>query len=198
MGTANATVWDNTGHTVRAAKTFSISSRNHYLGLREHGNYFNINENYNLEYVAVNYADQAVKDLKMEVKLVRFDWKRAMRKESSGFYYVSESEAIELQRDTITQQGDINRFAMRLTEAGNYELTVTMLDGSGSKRTQFSAYGRAAATASSFGVNREGTVAIHFDKDRYKVGENARVLLTAPFSGRMLVTLERDKVHEYR
>jgi alpha-2-macroglobulin len=199
LGTANATVFDNTGHPVRSGKTFSVSSRTNYLGLREHGSYFNTNDTYNLEYVAVNYGDQPAKNLKMEVRLVRFDWKRAMRKESNGFYYVSESESVELQRDTITQQGDLNRFAMRLTQAGNYELTITLLDSSGSKkRTQFSAYGKSVATASSFGVTREGTVAISFDKTSYKVGENARVLLTAPFSGRMLLTLERDKVYEYR
>lgn len=197
-GLAQVTVYDNTQHTVTAQKTFSVATRNNFLGIREHGRYFNVNENYNLEYVAVDYADKVAKGLKMEVKLVRFDWKRAMRKDANGFFYVSESEAIPLRTDTVTQGNDLQRFAFHLTQAGNYELSITMLDGSGSQRTQFSAYGRSVVTASSFGVNREGTVGITFDKPNYKVGEKAKVLLTAPFSGRLLITLEREEVNEYR
>jgi alpha-2-macroglobulin len=197
-GLAQATVEDMTGHTVTAQKTYSIATRDYFLGLREHGRYFNVGDNYELEYIPVDYGDNIAKGLKMEVKLVRFDWKRSMRKDNDGFFYVSENEAIVLKTDTIVQGSGINRFAMRITQAGNYELSITMLDGSGSQRTQFSAYGKSVVTESSFGVEREGTIAINFDKASYKVGENARILFTAPFSGRMLVTLERDKVYEYR
>ncbi|MBK9453377.1 MAG: hypothetical protein IPN95_29135 [Bacteroidetes bacterium] len=197
-GLAQATVFDNTGHSVIAQKSFSVATRDNFLGIKEHGQYFNINDSYRLDFVPMTYNDQIAKGLKMEVKLVHFEWKRSMRKDTKGFYYVSENEAIVLKNDTITQGADINRYAHRISKAGNYELTITMLDASGSQRRQFSAYGKSVATESSFGVNREGTVAIKFDKPAYKVGEKARILLTAPFSGRMLVTLERDKVNEYR
>jgi uncharacterized protein YfaS (alpha-2-macroglobulin family) len=197
-GLAQATVFDNTGHSVIAQNCFSIATQDNFLGVREHGQYFNVNDVYRLDYLVMNDNDQIAKGVKMEVKLVHFEWKRSMRKDSKGFYYISENEAITLDVDTVTQGNDIHRFALKIAKAGNYELTVTLLDGSGSQRRQFSAYGKSVATESSFGVNREGTVAIKFDKANYKVGENARILFTAPFSGRMLVTLERDKVYEYR
>ncbi|MEY3443691.1 MAG: hypothetical protein RLZZ519_1972, partial [Bacteroidota bacterium] len=197
-GFAQATVYDNTGHSVIAQRPFSVATRDHFLGIKEHGQYFNVNDFYRLDFVPMDFSDQIAKGLKMEVRLVHFEWKRSMRKDTKGFYYVSENEAITLKTDTITQGNDINRYTLRIAQAGNYELIVTMLDGSGSQRRQFSAYGKSVATESSFGVNREGTVAIKFDKSNYKVGEKARILLTAPFSGRMLITLERDKVYEYR
>ncbi|MCB0695985.1 MAG: hypothetical protein KDC07_01390, partial [Chitinophagaceae bacterium] len=47
---------------------------------------------------------------------------------------------------------------------------------------------------SSFEVNNEGNVTIKTDKEQYNTGEDIKLLFTTPFEGRMLITLERDKV----
>ncbi|MFN8397438.1 MAG: MG2 domain-containing protein [Bacteroidia bacterium] len=197
-GLTQVTVYDNTQHTVSAQKTFTVATRPYYLGIREHGSYFSVNDVFKLDYVAVDFADQLAKGQKIARQLVRREWKRVLRKEGDRFYYVSENEAIVLKTDTVVQGADFQQFSQRLVEAGNYELTLSLVDGSATRTFGFSAYGKSVATEASFGVNREGTIAISTDKPSYKVGESARILLTAPFSGRMLVTIEREKVHEYR
>lgn len=197
-GLAQVSVSDNTDHTVSAQKTFTIATRPYFLGIRAHGSYFSVNEDFRLDYVAVDFADQPAKGQRIARSLVRREWKRVLRKDGDRFYYVSENEAITVKQDTVAIGTDFQQFSMRLTQAGNYELTLSIVGGNAMRTFGFSAYGKSVVTESSFGVSREGTVTITTDKPRYKVGETARILLTAPFSGRMLVTFERDRVHEYR
>ena len=47
---------------------------------------------------------------------------------------------------------------------------------------------------SSFEVNTEGNIDIQTDKSAYLAGESAKVLFKTPFSGKMLVTMETDKI----
>ena len=66
------------------------------------------------------------------------------------------------------------------------------------KNGTFYAYGWGSSTAASFEVDKEGRVEIVFDKKEYQPGEKAKVLFTCPFSGKLLVTVERNEVLEYQ
>ena len=43
-------------------------------------------------------------------------------------------------------------------------------------------------------MNPEGRVEMSADKPRYRVGDKAKILLKAPFKGKLLITVERDRV----
>ena len=59
----------------------------------------------------------------------------------------------------------------------------------------FYSYGRWGwGDNNSFEVSNEGNVEIELDKNSYLAGEKVKALFKAPFSGRMLVTMETDKV----
>ena len=63
----------------------------------------------------------------------------------------------------------------------------------------FYSYGWWGGDATSFEVNTEGNIDIEPDKSSYATGENVKLLFKTPFSGRLLVTVENDKVvsHQY-
>ena len=63
---------------------------------------------------------------------------------------------------------------------------------------KFYSYGSWGMDNSSFEVNTEGEIDISLDKEKYGSNETAAVLFKAPFSGRMLVTLETDHVLSYQ
>ena len=46
-------------------------------------------------------------------------------------------------------------------------------------------------------MNNEGQIEIEPDKEKYAVGEKANLIIKAPFSGKMLITLETDKVIDH-
>src|SRR6185437_15407827 len=50
----------------------------------------------------------------------------------------------------------------------------------------------------SFGVNTEGHIDISLDKSQYYISDHVTALFKTPFSGRMLVTMETDKVLSYQ
>ena len=47
-------------------------------------------------------------------------------------------------------------------------------------------------------MNNEGNIEISLDKGSYYTGEKMKALFKAPFSGKMLVTLETDHVISYQ
>ncbi|MEM7040436.1 MAG: hypothetical protein AAF570_25950, partial [Bacteroidota bacterium] len=190
-GTLSVTVHDNTGRTVSRSRSLNIITRDSYVGIRTHGRYFSVYDNFKLDMIAVDNFDKVKSGMALLVEVRRFDWKRSLRRTGSRYYHVAESEPIVERKDTVYLGSDYHRFRMRIEKAGNYEVRVSTLDGDDLQTTTFSAYGKELATATSFGVNREGTVNITFDKESYKTGESARILFSTPFSGRMLVTMER-------
>ncbi|RZK33694.1 MAG: alpha-2-macroglobulin family protein, partial [Hymenobacter sp.] len=58
-------------------------------------------------------------------------------------------------------------------------------------------YGSGDTAGNSFEVNTEGEVTIEADKPKYEPGETAQLLLKTPFPGRVLVTVERNRVLDH-
>src|SRR6185295_6096464 len=61
----------------------------------------------------------------------------------------------------------------------------------------FYSYGWGDINTTSFEVNNEGNIDIDLDKEKYNVGETAKLLFKTPFNGKMLVTIESDKMLEH-
>src|SRR6202012_2039922 len=62
----------------------------------------------------------------------------------------------------------------------------------------FYSFGAWGGDNNSFDVNNEGHIDISLDKAGYYAGESVKALFKTPFSGRMLVTMETDKVVSYK
>ena len=62
----------------------------------------------------------------------------------------------------------------------------------------FYSYGAWGGDNNSFEVNNEGHIDISLEKNSYYTGETVKALFKTPFSGRMLVTMETDKVVSYQ
>ncbi|MGB5289428.1 MAG: alpha-2-macroglobulin family protein, partial [Ignavibacteriaceae bacterium] len=85
-----------------------------------------------------------------------------------------------------------------VSKSGRYELRIFKNGSSDYEKNTFYAYGWGTSTAGSFEVDKEGRVEIVFDKEQYEPGEKAKVLFTCPFSGKLLVTMERGSVYSYK
>src|SRR6185436_4498786 len=81
---------------------------------------------------------------------------------------------------------------------GDYEVRISMPGANSYVSKNFWSYGWWGGEASSFQVNTEGNIDIDVDKVSYASGESAKVLFKAPFDGRMLVTVENEKVVTYQ
>jgi uncharacterized protein YfaS (alpha-2-macroglobulin family) len=94
--------------------------------------------------------------------------------------------------------GNGTSFAYIPRSPGDYEIRVYRPGASAYISKSFYSYGSWGNANSSFEVNPEGQIDISIDKENYGVGETAKALFKTPFSGRMLVTIEREGVISYQ
>ncbi len=197
-GTAYVSVFDLTGRTVTRTTSFDVYPKNYFIGIKTEGYYYGVNDKLNFQLVAVNPSDKEIKNFEATAKLIRYEWQTILKKDRSGqYYYASEQKAIDEWEMNITINGP-TPFGFTVTRSGKYELRISKKGSKDYQKRVFYAYGWGSSTASSFEVDKEGRIEIVFDKKEYQPGEKAKVLFTCPFSGKLLVTLERSGVQSYQ
>lgn len=197
-GTAYVSVFDLTGRTITRTTSFDVYPKNYFIGIKTEGYYYGVNDKLNFQLVAVNSSDKIIKNFKATAKLIRYEWQTILKKDRSGqYYYASEQKAIDEWEKNITINGP-TPFGFTVTRSGKYELRISKSGSKDYQKKIFYAYGWGSSTASSFEVDKEGRIEIVFDKKEYQPGEKAKVLFTCPFSGKLLVTLERSGVQSYQ
>ena len=197
-GRMYVSVFDLTGRTVNRVQPFTVYPNSAAIGIQSPGTYFGVNRNINFSLVAVDRKDQALRNFAADVRLVRLEWQTVLKKDHAGrYYYASEEKEILEWEKRVTLNGE-TPYSVTVRRSGKYELRVAKAGMNAYQKTAFYAYGWATATASSFEVDREGRVDIIFDRERYRPGENAKVLFMCPFAGRLLITVERSGVYHHQ
>ncbi len=196
---AFVSVFDPTGRTVNRAASVDVYPEKYFIGIKSPGYYFGTNERSNFNFVAVDKEDHPAKELNTTVKLVRFEWQTVLKKDNSGrYYYASEKKDVQEWEKDFSLSGGEKSLPVIVSRSGEYEIRISRKGSDYYQYYQFYAYGWASTTASSFEVDKEGRIEIVSEKQTYAPGEKAKILLTAPFSGKMLVTFERSGIYEYK
>ena len=196
---AFVSVFDLSGRTVNRMTTFDVFPQKYYIGIKSPGYYFSTNDNINFKLIALDKNENTATGFNAIVKLIRLDWQTVLKKDNSNrFYYASEKKEVNVWEKDVDLSGGEKNIPVLLTQSGEYELRVYRKGETSYQRKEFYAYGWGSSTASSFEVNKEGRVEIVLDKQSYEPGESAKILFTAPFAGRMLITFERNGVYEYK
>jgi len=192
-------VFNLTGRTVNRVASFDVYPEKYYIGIKSPGYYYSTNEKINFQFIAVDKDDIVAADLKATAKLVRFEWQTVLKKDNSDrYYYTSEKKDITEWEREINLSGGEQNLTVIVSKSGEYELRISRKGSGNYQYSRFYAYGWGSSTASSFEVDKEGRIEIVTDKQSYAPGEKAKVLFTAPFSGKMLVTFERSGIYEYK
>lgn len=195
-GTLFSTVFDESGRPVNRIAKFDAYSQRIFYGIGNFDEYNSTRKAITIPLIAV---DKKGTPLNTEVKLniVRYNWRTVLETtgESGGYRYTSQREIIEEVKDQRIQVNGKNTVYTYIPpQSGEYEVRIGRPDGENYVQRSFYAYRYGDTQTTSFQVNREGNVTIKLDKDHYEVGETATALLTTPFDGKMLVSVERDKV----
>ncbi len=194
-GHIRTSVFDETGRPVHRYANVDIFTQHTFVGIKLLNSYVATRVPLSIGLVALN-KDGKPQSQRVEVKMVRKEWQNVIEETHKRYKYVSKW----VEKDLGSQQLTINNntvFNFTPDQSGEYEVRV-YIEGSKSYVSQtFYAYGMGGAAQTSFEVNNEGNVTIKADKERYEPGETINLLFTTPFEGRMLVTVERDKVLEY-
>ncbi|MEY4111225.1 MAG: hypothetical protein RLZZ46_1581 [Bacteroidota bacterium] len=187
-------VFDENGRSVNRRISAPLHTQDRYVGIGEIPGYVGVGERVGIPLIMVNAQGKAING-KAQLKVINREWHSVIERSDDGtFRYVSQKKETEVLNQEVVLGLKGHEIAFYPRISGEYEIRV-QIEGYDSWLTAgFYSYGSGATTNTAFEVNPEGQVLIEPDKQEYEAGEKAKVLFKTPFSGKMLVTLESDKV----
>ena len=197
-GNVFATVFDETGRPVNRVTRFEVATQTGFLGVRTASRYVTPGQATSFDLVALSAAGKPLNGMQAQVQVVHHNWQTVVEMSHNGqFRYLSRKKEELVEDRTLTIRPGGSRFAFVPKTSGEYELRLRVPGAQTYVSYDLYAYGYGQTSASAFEVNKEGQVTMTFNKDKYQVGEKAKVLFKTPFAGRLLVTVERDRVLEH-
>lgn len=197
QGKLYATVFDETGRPVNRIRYFDVYTQEIFYGIKMNDYYANRGERILIPLIAVNRKGVAVTS-DAHVQIINYQWYSVIEKSNNGgYHYVSQKKEINVYDKVvrISPQGFTVQYIPNFS--GEYEIRVKREGADHYVASNFSAYGYGYTQNTSFEVNPEGQVEMKADKERYTIGENANIIFKTPFTGKLLVTIETDKLLEH-
>lgn len=196
-GNVMATAFDETGRPVHRYSHFAIYTQPVFVGIGEYDHYVSTRSAQSIKLIAVNKDGKIQNNVTADVTLIKKDWHTVIQQSGSSYRYVSQKEEKVLRQSKVKISGQGTKYTFNPELSGEYEVRVAPEGYDGYVSATIYAWGYNDTRYSSFEVNNEGNVTIKTDKDKYSVGEDVKLLFSTPFEGRMLLTIERDKVLEH-
>lgn len=198
QATFYTTVFDETGRPVSKAASADIYTQDVFNGVKDDGfYYYPLNQPVRFTLVSLNGQGVPV-TAPARVKIIKHEYRTVLVKNGGYFRYDSQQE------DKVMTEGEVaignkTPYIYIPRSPGDYEIRIYRPHSNTYVSKSFYSYGSGGGENSAFEVNTEGHIDIEPDKQKYSTGEVAKLLFKAPFSGRMLVTIEREGLlsHQY-
>lgn len=198
QATFYATVFDETGRPVSRSTSANIFTQPVFFGAGTDGYwYYPLNQAIRFPLIALDKSENVVAG-QAQIKVIKHEYRTVLTKSGSYFRYESQKDDKLLVDQTLNISGENTVYSFVPRSPGNYELRIAVPGSSSYVSKNFYSYGFWGGDNNSFEVNTEGNIDIELDKTSYQTGQSAKVLFKTPFSGRMLVTMETDKVVSYQ
>ncbi len=190
-----ATVTEDGGRAVSNYKTVDYFPYNAYIGIKPDGDYYaKVGENYSIRLVEVKPTGEPVYYASLTAEIYSVTWNSIYRRDRQGRYtYHSERQENRISKDSITLNNGEGLYTYRPNDYGCFKIVFTDLKTGAQSTYEFYATGWGYAP---WAMDHPDRIQIDLDKQLYKTGETAKVQIKAPFSGRALVTVEREKVYD--
>lgn len=197
--TVEATVFDPNNQSVSNRITVPVHQGEYYVGIANDDYVVKSGEEMTLKLVAVDYQGKPLEGIDMDVELYEREWNTVKKKNvDGGFYYENEYKDtyVESEDASSNSQGKAEvRF--KPEKGGLYHVVLKSKDKGAH---EIVAATNAYVSSDSFvywGFDNNDRIEIIADKQEYKVGDTAKLLIKSPFEGvHALLTYERENVKE--
>ena len=184
-GYVMATVQELGGRAVTASKWFSVHPYSHYVGIkRPEAGTVKRNDEVEFNYIALDTKGEptAGRNLKATISIVS-NWHRWRRQ--------NDPEVTELKTLTLKSEDEIADFTYTPVSYGVHRVDIEDVDSGAKTSMQFyvSEWGGVP-----WSLENPDTLDMTLDKEAYRPGEKAQLQIKPPFPGKVLLTIEREKV----
>jgi uncharacterized protein YfaS (alpha-2-macroglobulin family) len=197
-GNVFTTVFDENGRPVNRVKQLDIYTQPVFFGVASHDEWVGLNAPVNFDIIALNKDKNLNKTQGVMVEIVKLEWQNVLESYYGSFRYNSKAIEKVVSSKIISMPAGKTTYSYIPPVSGQYQLRVRLSGSStGYTYSDFYAYQYGSTSSGSFEVSQEGEVIIVADQEKYTDGDKAKVLFKTPFNGKLLVTVERNKVFEY-
>lgn len=195
------TVIESGGRPVSAYTFRIVDPYPFYIGLRKEkeGNYYPAGEDVKLDVIAVGpeaNLSKEIRELRLDVS--RITYATVLKMNASGRYsYDSERQLRPIYQTEIQLQEGRGEVGFIPDQPGRYLVTVSDSDSGSS--TSFALYaGSPDQEWIAWSMERPERVELSFDREIYRPGDTASLLIRSPFPGLALITVESDRVLDHK
>jgi uncharacterized protein YfaS (alpha-2-macroglobulin family) len=195
-----ATVTEASGRPVTAGTQAQVDVYPFYIGLKTGGHdVVPVGEPQRVAVVEVAPDGAAWTNAKpLVVRLDRVEWSTVLRRDDHGRYqWLSEERKAKVAEDTLAASGQPTDYAFTVKNLGEFLLTLSDPASGASSSFRFHAGSRDQQWVS-WSREKPDAVELALDKQSYKPGETAKLLIKAPFAGTALLSIASDHVLESR
>ncbi|MFQ5708218.1 MAG: MG2 domain-containing protein [bacterium] len=197
-GIIETTVLEPGGRGVSAYRGVVIHPHATSVGLRKSKEgYAAPEEATRIDFVVVNPEGEPLAERKVEVSFYRIYWHSILKRDQSRrrYRYVSEQVEDLVRKFTLTSGAVSSSFNVTPPQYGRYRVVARDVDSGASASLWFYASGWGY---SPWAMDHPDRIELDLDKEAYSPGETAEIQVRAPFAGKLLLTVEREKVFEYK
>ena len=195
--TVSATVTDASAQAVAGSTTLTVHPAAFYAGIAAESSVATAGEPHAVQLVTVDTSGRAAPGRLVELHVVRREWVTTLEETEDGDYRYR-SELRETTVETLSATTGANSeatLAVTPAAAGSYRLVSETVDGEGRVQRSARSLWASGDGHAPWRVSDDDILTLVPDRERYEVGDVARVLVPAPFAGVMaLVTTERGRV----
>lgn len=186
-----ATVSENGGRAVTAQGSAVLHPSSYYVGARRTAStsFINEGEDAGLEVYVVDRASKPHPGVKLQGTISEVEWRTILKLVDQSYRYVSARTEQIVHTFELTSAPNPQKIAYRPKLPGLYRMRLVSEEGETSIIFYVGGTGE-----NSWSMRRPDRIALSSDKATYQVGESANILVRSPYAGKLLVTLERDKV----
>jgi uncharacterized protein YfaS (alpha-2-macroglobulin family) len=196
-GTIIHTVFDETGRPLNRSTSVTIHSQKEYVGIYAPSHYVNVNKPAKIQIAGVDLLQKPIPKAKVKVEIVKIEWQNLIERRYNTYRYNSSKRDVLISSHEVNIKNGIGELDFIPRVTGQYEIRVYAPGSPNYVQTDLYAYGFGTSDLSSFELDPDGEIIIDTDKDSYKPGDKVKLLFKTPFKGKMLVTLERDRMFSY-
>lgn len=191
-----AAVSEPGGRTVAATTTALVHPYTKYIGLKRAAEgYAKIGEPCDIDFVAVASDGGPATVDTLQVMFYRVVYNSVLKKNRSGIYrYVSEPTDVPVDSARVHLPAGGATTSFIPPEYGHYKVIAT--DPVGGHRAAISFYASGWGYAP-WSMETPDRIDIDLDREHYEAGEDAIVQIRSPFGGKLLLTIEHDKILDF-
>lgn len=198
----DASVTDKDAQVISSSKSFMVHPGEYYVGVKRSSYMVDTNKPFDVNMVAVSHKGQMMPGKSLVAKLVERKWVSVKKKSTGGgTTWVSERKDTEVAKCNKTSLRTPVKCSFTVKNNGTYVVVVESQDSKGRRvEAKQAFYAWSSGGGDSWWKRRDDAViTVISDKQTYKVGDTAKLLVRSPFKkARALVTVERENVLSHK